>query len=202
MLAATSTGRSTEAGGRPAAVRAALATADAGAGPRTSRPGKTRDLTPDPGRALDEQTFDRSPGRLLSRKRAGRCWDETGTERTRIHVIDAATGKRGSCGRAGLRFRGRASRRIGRLVACRRAVNETYEPPATSPWWSPSTPPPPPPPPPDRRHTVRGPQRRQVTGCEGRLAGPSRRMRGVLGAQAPRAGTAPGLGVRVGLTPA
>src|SRR5258708_14822930 len=56
-------------------------------------PPETRDLTPDPGRALDEQTFDVAPdgSQVVT---GWSVWDETGNRTDEVHVIDAATGKR------------------------------------------------------------------------------------------------------------
>jgi dipeptidyl aminopeptidase/acylaminoacyl peptidase len=109
--------------------RAALATADAGAVTADEPLPETRDLTPDPGRALDEQTFDVAPdGSLVVT--GWSVWDETGNRTDEIHVIDAATGKRRVLLAApGCDFEDPRISPDGRLVACRRAVHDTYDAP-------------------------------------------------------------------------
>ena len=90
---------------------------------------QARDLTPDPGRAVDENSFDITPdgARVVT---GWSVWDEAGNKTDQVEVIDAATGKR----RTLLAEPGRdfADPRIspdGRLVACIRAVHDSYEAP-------------------------------------------------------------------------
>jgi dipeptidyl aminopeptidase/acylaminoacyl peptidase len=95
LLAADIDGAGAQAAGRAPGgpADAALATAAAGAVTADEPLPETRDLTPDPGRALDEQTFDVAPdGSLVVT--GWSVWDETGNRTDEVHVIDAATGKR------------------------------------------------------------------------------------------------------------
>ena len=106
---------------RPAAVATAVLADEA-------RP-QTRDLTPDPGRALDEQAFDVSPdGSLVVTGWA--VWDERGNRAYEIHVIDMATGNRRTLlGAPDCDFEDPRVSPDGRQVVCRRAVHDSYEAP-------------------------------------------------------------------------
>jgi dipeptidyl aminopeptidase/acylaminoacyl peptidase len=90
---------------------------------------ETRDLTPDPGRALDEQTFEVAPdGSLVVT--GWSVLDDTGSVTDEVHVIDAATGKRRVLLAApGFDFNGPRISPDGRLVACRRESHDTYDTP-------------------------------------------------------------------------
>ena len=90
---------------------------------------ETRDLTPDPGRALDEQTFEVAPGGSLV-VTGWSVWDDTGSMTDEVHVIDVATRKRSALLAApGYDFTGPRISPDGRLVACRRAGHDTYDAP-------------------------------------------------------------------------
>jgi dipeptidyl aminopeptidase/acylaminoacyl peptidase len=90
---------------------------------------ETRDLTPDPGRALDEQTFEVTPdGSLVVT--GWSVWDDRGYEADEVHVIDTATGKRRVLLAApGFDFTGPRISPDGRLVACLRSAHNSYEAP-------------------------------------------------------------------------
>jgi dipeptidyl aminopeptidase/acylaminoacyl peptidase len=92
-------------------------------------PAATRDLTPDPGRALDEKSFEVTPdGSAVVT--GWSVWDEAGNETDEIHVIDIPTGQR----RILLALPGYdfADPRIspdGRLVVCTQAGHDSYATP-------------------------------------------------------------------------
>jgi dipeptidyl aminopeptidase/acylaminoacyl peptidase len=90
---------------------------------------QTRDLTPDPGRALDEQTFEVTPdGSLVVT--GWSVWDHMGNRTDEVHVIDAATGKRRPLLAAPDRdFENPRVSPDGRLVACIRSEHDSYEAP-------------------------------------------------------------------------
>ncbi len=116
---------------RPAADAAPMTAAELGPEAVTTDepPPETRDLTPDPGRALDEQTFDVAPdgSQVVT---GWSVWDETGNRTDEVHVIDAATGKRRVLLAApGCDFEDPRISPDGRLVACRRAVHDSYDAP-------------------------------------------------------------------------
>src|SRR5260221_6480113 len=77
--------------GAPTAGWAPGGSADAAAATTAGPLPETRDLTPDPGRALDEQAFDLAPdGSLIVT--GWSAWDEAGNRTDKVHVIDPATG--------------------------------------------------------------------------------------------------------------
>ena len=90
---------------------------------------ETRDLTPDPGRALDENSFEVTPDgtRVVT---GWSVWDEAGNETGQVEVIDTATGQRQTLLAApGCDFGSPRISPDGRLVACIRAVHDSYEAP-------------------------------------------------------------------------
>jgi dipeptidyl aminopeptidase/acylaminoacyl peptidase len=90
---------------------------------------EARGITPDPGRALDENSFEISPDGT----RVVTGWsvpDETGDQTDEIHVIDVATGERRVLlAEPGCDFGGPRISPDGRLVACVRATHDGYEAP-------------------------------------------------------------------------
>ena len=88
-----------------------------------------RDLTPDPGRALDECSFEVAPDGAL----AVTSWtvrDETGNPASEIHVIDMASGdRRVLLSAPGTDFEGPVISPDGRLVACTQATHNSYDVP-------------------------------------------------------------------------
>jgi dipeptidyl aminopeptidase/acylaminoacyl peptidase len=109
-IGADSAGRGARAGG-----------ADAGPQPR--------DVTPEPGRALDEQHFELTPdGRLAVTGWA--VWDDAGSRRHDLVVIDCATGQRGTLLSApGFDFFNPRISPDGRSVLCTRETHGSYERP-------------------------------------------------------------------------
>ena len=90
---------------------------------------QARDLTPDPGRALDENSFDITPdgARVVT---GWSLWDEAGNQTDQVEVIDAATGERRTLlGAPGCNFTDPRISPDGRLVACLRATQDSYEAP-------------------------------------------------------------------------
>jgi dipeptidyl aminopeptidase/acylaminoacyl peptidase len=90
---------------------------------------KTRELTPDPGRALDENTFDLSPdgGAVVT---GWSVWDAAADQTEEIVVIDTATGQRRTLLAApDAAFGGPSISPDGRLVVCRRSGHDTYTAP-------------------------------------------------------------------------
>jgi dipeptidyl aminopeptidase/acylaminoacyl peptidase len=90
---------------------------------------RARDLTPDPGRALDENSFDITPdgARVVT---GWSVWDEAANKTGQVEVIDAATGKRRTLLAApGCDFADPRISPDGGLVACIRAVHDSYEAP-------------------------------------------------------------------------
>jgi dipeptidyl aminopeptidase/acylaminoacyl peptidase len=118
------------------AQRAAPAAASAGArsedggGWDADEPGlDVTELTPDPGRALDENSFELTPDgtRVVT---GWSTWDEAGNQTGEIHVIDVATGARRTLLAApDCDFEAPHVSPDGRLVVCRRAGHDTYEAP-------------------------------------------------------------------------
>jgi dipeptidyl aminopeptidase/acylaminoacyl peptidase len=90
---------------------------------------ETRDLTPDPGRALDNGHFELTPdGSLAVTDWA--VWDEAASVTGEIAVIAAATGQRRTLLSApGTDFEGPRISPDGRLVACVRAAHDSYDRP-------------------------------------------------------------------------
>jgi dipeptidyl aminopeptidase/acylaminoacyl peptidase len=92
-------------------------------------PAATRDLTPHPGRALDEKSFEVTPdGSAVVT--GWSVWDQAANETAEIHVIDTSTGQR----RVLLAVPGYdfSSPRIspdGRLVVCVRSGHDSYAAP-------------------------------------------------------------------------
>jgi dipeptidyl aminopeptidase/acylaminoacyl peptidase len=91
--------------------------------------GQPRDLTPEPGRALDEQHFELTPdGRLAVTGWA--VWDDVGNMRGDVVVIDGATGERTALLSApGFDFRDPHISPDGDWVLCTRETHETYADP-------------------------------------------------------------------------
>jgi dipeptidyl aminopeptidase/acylaminoacyl peptidase len=90
---------------------------------------ETRELTPDPGRALDENSFEITPdgSRVVT---GWTVWDAAGNSTHEIHVIDTATGKRWVLlAEPGHDFDSPRVSPDGRLVACRRAAHDSYAAP-------------------------------------------------------------------------
>jgi dipeptidyl aminopeptidase/acylaminoacyl peptidase len=90
---------------------------------------QARDLTPDPGRALDENTCDITPdgARVVT---GWSVWDQAGNKTDQVEVIDAATGERRTLLAApGCDFADPRVSPDGRLVACLRATQDSYEAP-------------------------------------------------------------------------
>ena len=90
---------------------------------------ETRSLTGDPGRALDEVSFDVTPdGAAVAT--GWSVWDEAGDMAGEVHVIDAATGRRRVLLAApGCDFEDPRVSPDGRLVACRRVTHDSYDAP-------------------------------------------------------------------------
>jgi dipeptidyl aminopeptidase/acylaminoacyl peptidase len=90
---------------------------------------EARGITPDPGRALDEASFEISPDGTL----VVTGWsvpDESGDSADEIHVIDVATGERRVLLAApGCDFGDPRISPDGRLVACTRATHDSYAAP-------------------------------------------------------------------------
>jgi dipeptidyl aminopeptidase/acylaminoacyl peptidase len=88
-----------------------------------------RDLTPEPGRALDEEHFELTPdGRLAVTGWA--VWDDAGSRRHDLVVIDCATGERAALLSApGFDFHSPRISPDGRSVLCIREMHETREHP-------------------------------------------------------------------------
>jgi dipeptidyl aminopeptidase/acylaminoacyl peptidase len=90
---------------------------------------ETRDLTPDPGRALDENSFEATPDGTAV-VTAWSLWDQAGNRTTEVDVIDAATGERRVLlAGPGCDFEDPRISPDGRLVACRRATHDSYDAP-------------------------------------------------------------------------
>jgi dipeptidyl aminopeptidase/acylaminoacyl peptidase len=90
---------------------------------------QARDLTPDPGRALDENSFEVTPdgARVVT---GWSVWDEAGNETRRVDVIDTATAQQRTLLAApGSDFGHPRISPDGRLVACLRQVHDTYDVP-------------------------------------------------------------------------
>jgi dipeptidyl aminopeptidase/acylaminoacyl peptidase len=90
---------------------------------------EARELTPDPGLALNENSFEVSPDG--SAVVAGwSVWDEAGNQTDQIDVIDTATGQRRTLATApGYDFVAPRISPDGRLVACKRAEHDSYAAP-------------------------------------------------------------------------
>ena len=88
-----------------------------------------RDLTPDPGRALDESSFEVTPDGSLA-VASWTVWDKTGYPSEELHAIDTATGdRRVLLSAPGFDFEGPRISPDGRLVVCSRAAHNTYDTP-------------------------------------------------------------------------
>jgi dipeptidyl aminopeptidase/acylaminoacyl peptidase len=90
---------------------------------------EARDLTPDPGRALDENSFEVTPdgARVVT---GWSVWDQAGNETAQVDVLDTATARQRTLLAApGCDFGNPRISPDGRLVACIRAVHDTYEAP-------------------------------------------------------------------------
>jgi dipeptidyl aminopeptidase/acylaminoacyl peptidase len=90
---------------------------------------QTRELTPDPGRALDENSFEVSPdGSLVVT--GWSVWDEAANRTGEVHVIDTATGdRRVLLAAPQCHFEYPRISPDGRLVVCQRAVQDSYDAP-------------------------------------------------------------------------
>jgi dipeptidyl aminopeptidase/acylaminoacyl peptidase len=87
---------------------------------------ESRDLTPVPGRALDENSFEATPDGAAV-VTGWSVWDEAGNRTTEADVIDAATGERRVLLAApDCDFEDPRVSPDGRLVACRRATHDSY----------------------------------------------------------------------------
>jgi len=90
---------------------------------------ETRDLTPDPRRALDENSFEPTPDGTAV-VTSWSAWDEAGNRTTEVDLIDAATGERRPLlAAADCDFEDPRISPDGRLVACRRATHDSYDAP-------------------------------------------------------------------------
>jgi dipeptidyl aminopeptidase/acylaminoacyl peptidase len=90
---------------------------------------ETRELTPDPGRALDENSFEVAPdgSRVVT---GWTVWDAAGNRTDEVHVIDTGTGQRRVLlAEPGSDFGSPRISPDARLVACKRAVQDSYEAP-------------------------------------------------------------------------
>jgi dipeptidyl aminopeptidase/acylaminoacyl peptidase len=90
---------------------------------------ETRDLTPDPGRALDENSFQATADGAAV-VTSWSAWDEAGNRTTEVDVIDTATGERRVLlASPDCDFEGPRISPDGRLVACGRAAHDSYDAP-------------------------------------------------------------------------
>jgi dipeptidyl aminopeptidase/acylaminoacyl peptidase len=90
---------------------------------------ETRELTPGPGRALDENSFELTPdgSRVVT---GWSVWDEAGNQTDQIDVIDTATGQRRTLLAApGFDFEAPRISPDGRLAAATRSAHDSYEVP-------------------------------------------------------------------------
>ena len=90
---------------------------------------ETRELTPDPGRALDENSFEVTPdgARVVT---GWSVWDEAGNKTGQVDVIDTATAQRRTLLAApGFDFESPRVSPDGRLVVCTRAAHDSYDAP-------------------------------------------------------------------------
>ncbi len=89
----------------------------------------TRDLTPDPGRSLDEQHFEVAPDGSVA-VTGWSTWDERGEQTIELAVIDLATGARRTLlAEPGCDFTDPCLSPDGRLVACLRESHDSYDKP-------------------------------------------------------------------------
>jgi dipeptidyl aminopeptidase/acylaminoacyl peptidase len=90
---------------------------------------EARDLTPDPGRALDENSFEITPDGAAV-VTGWSAWDAAGNKTGQVDVIDTATARRRTLlAASGFDFEGPRISPDGRLVVCRRAAHDTYDAP-------------------------------------------------------------------------
>ncbi|HEX3924230.1 MAG TPA: S9 family peptidase [Streptosporangiaceae bacterium] len=90
---------------------------------------EVRELTPDAGRALDENSFELTPDgtRVVT---GWATWDAAGNRIGEVHVVDVATGERRTLLAApDYDFEAPHVSPDGRTVVCRRAGHDTYEAP-------------------------------------------------------------------------
>jgi dipeptidyl aminopeptidase/acylaminoacyl peptidase len=106
-----------------------LAPGSAPAGAGAGAAGEPRDLTPDPGRALDEQHFDLAPdGSVVVT--GWQVAEDGGQFRDEVVVIDASTGQRRTLlGEPGFDFAGPRISPDGTLVLAHREEHDTYDQP-------------------------------------------------------------------------
>jgi dipeptidyl aminopeptidase/acylaminoacyl peptidase len=112
----------------PDSLRLLLLAEIPGAGADCDLP-EARDLTPDPGRALDENSFQVTPdgARVVT---GWSVWDGAGNETGQVNVIDTVTAQqRTLLAEPGCDFGNPRISPDGRLVACIREVHDTYQAP-------------------------------------------------------------------------
>jgi dipeptidyl aminopeptidase/acylaminoacyl peptidase len=106
-----------------------LFAAEISPGTEEAGPVALRDLTPDPGRALDEQSFELTPDGSQAVTGWSR-WDERGERTDEIAVIDLATAQRRVLlSEPGYDFSAPHISPDGRLIACLRDGHDRYEQP-------------------------------------------------------------------------
>ena len=94
-----------------------------------SQPASGRDLTPDPGRALDNSHFELAPDGSAA-VTGWAVWDDAAAVTEEVAVITMATGERRTLLSApGHDFSGPRISPDGRLVACMRSAHDSYEHP-------------------------------------------------------------------------